>query len=380
MAKAKDLIGMRFGKLTVVHQVPKPEDRKQEGIYWLCLCDCGNECIKFGYDLTKTRYKEKYCGKCKAEDLIGQKFGSLTVKHRGENATDGHAQWWCECDCGNPELVLVRSNALKYGQTKTCGKCCWFKDLTGQIFGRWTVVSRGEDYVDKDNRHFRRWWCKCSCQLELPEEEQKQHLIFERSLIDGLSTSCGCYWRYVIKQVNKKYNKYDLSGEYGIGYTFKGEEFYFDLEDYDKIKDYCWHIDPQYGYVVSGQRYRPDIRFHRLVMNIMDRPDIIVDHIHGINSRNDNRKGNLRYADYSKNAMNKRKGKNNKSGTTGVCWSEYHSKWRAYIMINQKNIDLGFFDEDKYDDAVKVRKEAEEKYFGEWSYDNSQKHDINKTK
>ena len=37
----------------------------------------------------------------------------------------------------------------------------------------------------------------------------------------------------------KKYNTYDLSGEYGIGYTSKGEEFYFDLDDYDKIKDYC---------------------------------------------------------------------------------------------------------------------------------------------
>ena len=40
---------------------------------------------------------------------------------------------------------------------------------------------------------------------------------------------------------NKKYNKYDLSGEYGIGWTSNtNQEFYFDLEDYDKIKDYCW--------------------------------------------------------------------------------------------------------------------------------------------
>lgn len=33
----------------------------------------------------------------------------------------------------------------------------------------------------------------------------------------------------------KIFNKYDLSGEYGIGYTSKGEEFYFDLEDYKKM-------------------------------------------------------------------------------------------------------------------------------------------------
>ena len=37
-------------------------------------------------------------------------------------------------------------------------------------------------------------------------------------------------------------NKYDLSGEYGIGWTHNTEhEFYFDLEDYDIIKYYCWY-------------------------------------------------------------------------------------------------------------------------------------------
>ena len=38
-------------------------------------------------------------------------------------------------------------------------------------------------------------------------------------------------------------------------------------------------------------------------------------------------------------------------------------------MLNyQKNI-LGFYSD--FDEAVKVRKEAEEKYFGKYSYDNS---------
>ena len=37
----------------------------------------------------------------------------------------------------------------------------------------------------------------------------------------------------------KKYNRYDLSGEYGIGWTTNTNHvFYFDLEDYEKIKDY----------------------------------------------------------------------------------------------------------------------------------------------
>lgn len=33
-----------------------------------------------------------------------------------------------------------------------------------------------------------------------------------------------------------KHNTYDLSGDFGIGYTDKGEKFYFDISDYEKIK------------------------------------------------------------------------------------------------------------------------------------------------
>ena len=96
-----------------------------------------------------------------------------------------------------------------------------------------------------------------------------------------------------------------------------------------------------------------------------------VDHIHGEKSRNDNRKSNLRIATSSQNNMNKRLQSNNTSGVTGVDWQKKHSTWRARITINHHTINLGDFI--NFDDAVKVRKEAEEKYFGEYSYDNSQR-------
>ena len=38
-------------------------------------------------------------------------------------------------------------------------------------------------------------------------------------------------------------------------------------------------------------------------------------------------------------------------------------------MFDYKAINLGYFD--TFEEAVKERKEAEEKYFGEYSYDNS---------
>jgi hypothetical protein len=44
-----------------------------------------------------------------------------------------------------------------------------------------------------------------------------------------------------VSEMLKKYNEYDLSGEYGVGWTSNtNREFYFDLEDYDRIKEFCW--------------------------------------------------------------------------------------------------------------------------------------------
>ena len=63
----------------------------------------------------------------KTEDLMGQKFGRLTVVKRGPNTKSGNARWWCECDCENPKLVLVTASNLKNGNTKSCG--CLQKEL-----------------------------------------------------------------------------------------------------------------------------------------------------------------------------------------------------------------------------------------------------------
>ena len=43
--------------------------------------------------------------------------------------------------------------------------------------------------------------------------------------------------------------------------------------------------------------------------------------------------------------------------------------------VNKKKIDLGVFE--NKEDTIKARKEAEDKYYGEYSYDNSMKGDEN---
>lgn len=57
-------------------------------------------------------------------DLTGQKFGKLTVIKRVENNKDYGSKWLCKCDCGNE--VIVFSNNIRRGNTQSCG--CLFLD------------------------------------------------------------------------------------------------------------------------------------------------------------------------------------------------------------------------------------------------------------
>ena len=51
-------------------------------------------------------------------DLTGQRYGKLTVVGPAENIGERTA-WRCVCDCGRE--VVVKSNRLRSGHTKSCG-------------------------------------------------------------------------------------------------------------------------------------------------------------------------------------------------------------------------------------------------------------------
>lgn len=57
----------------------------------------------------------------------------------------------------------------------------------------------------------------------------------------------------------------------------------------------------------------------------------------------------------------RRKNRNSRTGITGI--SVWNDKYRAYIMVDRKQINLGTFK--KLEDAVKARRNAEEQYFSE---------------
>lgn len=233
-----------------------------------------------------------------------------------------------------------------------------FVDLTGQQFERLKVIKR----VENSKKGEIQYLCKCDC-----DGENSEKIIRGYQMQNGSIQSCGCLQKEIMSELFKKHNTYDLSGEYGIGYTLKDKPFYFDLEDYNLIKDYCWYKDND-GYIVSKSEDE-FIKMHRLVMNCPSGMD--VDHIY--HQTYDNRKNELRIVTRSQNSMNQIIKKNNTSGFKGICWDKENDKWLASIMLNYKNINLGRFND--INDAINVRKEAEEKYFKEHNY--KEKENIN---
>ena len=145
-----------------------------------------------------------------AEDLTGKKFNYLTVIRRATEeewprGSGRHAKWLCKCDCGNTRFV--DSSDLKNGSAISCGcknrekakELAYalgkknFQDLTGQKFGKLTVIKKSHQ---KNNKIF--WLCKCDCGTI--------KAIEAGNLRSGHTRSCGC-----LKQ-------------WGNGQTSKGEE------------------------------------------------------------------------------------------------------------------------------------------------------------
>ena len=229
-----------------------------------------------------------------------------------------------------------------------------FDDLTGKRFGKLTVKYRGEIL-----KKLTRWWCDCDCGNEV--------LVLAGHLKDGHTKSCGCLNKEFASERQRGCNVWDLtSANYGIGYTQNGKKFYFDIDDYEKIKNYYWRTSGCNEYITTIINDKK-IYLHRFVMDCTSDDGRIIDHIN--HKKYDNRKFNLRDVSGSQNGMNKKLRKDNSSNVTGVSWCSNCNKWRSYITINKETKNLGYYE--KFEDAVRARKHGEDEYYGNYSFDNS---------
>lgn len=110
--------------------------------------------------------------------LVGQRFGRLTVLNDTDRRMKRSVVWECRCDCGN--VTLVPTHRLRSKHTQSCG--CKGNDLTGQQFGKLTVVKRS----DQQSVGIRVIWeCRCDC--------GNMTLVATDSLRSKHTQSCGCF-------------------------------------------------------------------------------------------------------------------------------------------------------------------------------------------
>jgi len=144
-----------------------------------------------------------------------------------------------------------------------------------------------------------------------------------------------------------------------------------DDEDFKWLLQWNWyyHHGERTGYAERHDNFNPRRVLIPMQVAIMKhhkrwKRGKEVDHINTCGC--DNRKVNLRLATRSEQKVNQRPRSTNTSGVTGVHWHTRDSKWVAQIRVNGKLKHLGnFVNKGK---AIKKRREAEIKYFGEYCY------------
>lgn len=372
MGKFVDYTGKKINNWNIISQ---DGFNKHNESMWIAECNCSNKT-----KVVKTLSSLKRFGKCnecvkrekleeRKKSIIGKKYGMLTIidyyGYRDDVATTTPF-WVAECDCGSGKQVIATHYEIKSGRVKSCG-CTRSKkpdlSMVGKTFNRLTVKK-----LDGKNSYGSYVWiCDCEC-------GSKNIKVETPVLKSGAKKSCGCL-RDEIASINgkifgsrrKKYNDFAEQENYYIGICDKGE-FLFDKEDYNKVIkiNKYWTIN-NIGYVlcyIGGKEYQ----LHRYIMGLSfynPKNDIIVDHING--NKLDNRKSNLRICKKKNNPKNCSLYSNNTSGHKGISWIKRLEKWQVNIQVDNNQIYLGIYKDIKQ--AIKVRKEAEIKYFGEYSRD-----------
>lgn len=129
MGKKSDLLGRRFGSLTVIERC---ETDNHGNIIWKCKCDCGN--VRFNSSNVLLQGASLSCGcsrlnKIRSE-VLGKRFGRLVaIREKGRDSR-GAIIWECKCDCGN--ITQVTTYRLTKGIIKSCG--CYQRDITKELF------------------------------------------------------------------------------------------------------------------------------------------------------------------------------------------------------------------------------------------------------
>jgi hypothetical protein len=186
--KYREYIGRHVNSLTILNVF------KSKRIYFECKCDCG-EITKVEV-LRLLNNKTTSCGKCRhvehptrRKDIVGNKYGMLTIVEMLYRFKGKNTYCRCLCDCGNE--TIAHCGNIKRGLSKSCG--CLERDsrynrnhiidIIGKKYGKLTVI---KSTGDKESNQSAIWECQCECGK-----------IINVSASDlRRFTSCGCEYNY----------------------------------------------------------------------------------------------------------------------------------------------------------------------------------------
>lgn len=175
----------RRGKLILLTEPINIKNLKKNTVQYekigFFLCDCGRV-VRKNVNTVHRNIKAK-CGNCSLSltqnDYI---FGKLKIIKQINSS-----MVICCCECGIQVKILRKSLLVK--KTKQCTQCAIKKirhDLKGKRFGRLTVIN-----YHSSNGQYCKWTCKCDC--------GNYRFIKSYSLTSGVSKSCGCLHREIIR-------------------------------------------------------------------------------------------------------------------------------------------------------------------------------------
>ena len=201
-------------------------------------------------------------------------------------------------------------------------------NLIGDVYGEWSVLEEIE--VEEKGRVF---LCECKC--------GKQKNVMMSHLRSGRSTMC-----FECSFVTHGVSKHPL---YKTWYNMV-------RRCYDKTRKEYKNYGGRGITVCERWRESPE----NFINDIEDKPS--PQHsIDRIDNDGNYEPSNCRWATSVEQCVNRRIFKNNKSGYRGVSWDKSKDAWVAFLQLGGKVRYRGLFK--NKDDAIKARKEAEEKYF-----------------
>ena len=150
------LIGQKINKWTVIEL--KNDRRHADAI---CRCECGTvKPVNIG-NLINNRSKDCGCGrkntlsKMRSKDLIGQRFGKLTVQEALPITNKFNRKVYkCICDCGNE--TFVASSSLTTNHTLSCG-CLnsYYNIYIGKLLDEKEIEYKSEYQVISEGNKYR---------------------------------------------------------------------------------------------------------------------------------------------------------------------------------------------------------------------------------